>query len=267
MTDIFATLREQALKKRASFKDDDFIIRALWKADVIIKMDITGGISQYTSIIAQTTGQGCCHCSKNISLEQNLIGKDARKFISSKNCTSIALLDSIYSSIPRTPQQVYELKGSLSEKTDKRSAVVTAEAEQLLKDKNSEKLRVVNVGVVGDFIKKLQEKNYQTFATDLNESIIGKSIHGVGIAHGSKTLEYIKNCDLAIITGMTLATDTLDEIVSTGKDYGTRFIMFAETGANFAEEYCHTIGIDAVISEPFPFYVHQGISKIEVYRR
>ena len=267
MTDIFATLRKQALEKSDSFKDDDFIIKALWKADVIIKLDIAGGISQYASVIAQTTGQGCCHCSKNISLEKNLIGKDARKFISSKNCTSIALLDSIYSSIPRTPQQVYELKGSLSEKTDRRSAIVTAEAKQLLKDRNNEKIRVVNVGVVGDFIKKLKEENYQTFATDLNESIIGKTIHGVHIEHGSKTLEYIKNCDLAIITGMTLSTDTLDEIVRTGKDYGTRLIVFAETGANFGEEYCHTIGIDTVISEPFPFYVHQGISKIEIYRK
>jgi hypothetical protein len=43
--------------------------------------------------------------------------------------------------------------------------------------------------------------------------------------------------------------------------------MFAETGANFGEEYCRTIGVDVVVSEPFPFYIFQGVTRIEIYRR
>jgi hypothetical protein len=43
--------------------------------------------------------------------------------------------------------------------------------------------------------------------------------------------------------------------------------MFAETGANFAREYCN-YGIDLVVSEPFPFYmVSNGESLIDIYRR
>jgi hypothetical protein len=48
---------------------------------------------------------------------------------------------------------------------------------------------------------------------------------------------------------------------------GTKLLLFAETGANFGEEYCRSIGVDAVVSEPFPFYIFQGVSTIEVYRR
>jgi hypothetical protein len=44
-------------------------------------------------------------------------------------------------------------------------------------------------------------------------------------------------------------------------------LLFAETGANFGEEYCRTMGIDTVVSEPFPFYIFQGTSTIEVHRR
>jgi len=266
--DIFEILRDQALKKSSTSKDEDFIIRGLWKADVIIKLDIIERIARYNSVIAQTVGQGCCHCDTDVSLDPNLIGKDAREFISSRNCISIALLDSIFSSIPKRPQRVYELKGTLGEKIDKRSSIVLKESERLLKDLKGKEIRVVNVGFVGDFVKKLKGENYLTFATDLNEDVIGQSAYGVTIESGTtKTLEYVKNCDLAIITGMAISTNTLDDIVEAAKRHGTRLVIFAETGANFAEEYCRSVGIDVAISEPFPFYVHQGVSRIEVYRR
>ena len=66
---------------------------------------------------------------------------------------------------------------------------------------------------------------------------------------------------------MTIATDSLELIVEEARKAGTKLLIFAETGAYFAEEYCRTIGVDAVVSEPFPFYIFQGASTIEVYRR
>jgi hypothetical protein len=65
---------------------------------------------------------------------------------------------------------------------------------------------------------------------------------------------------------MTLATDSLDLIISEARQAGTKLLIFAETGANFGEEYCRTLGVDTVVSEPFPFYIFQGLSTIEVYR-
>ena len=65
---------------------------------------------------------------------------------------------------------------------------------------------------------------------------------------------------------MTLATEALDDLVSTAKRFGTKTIVFAETGANFGEGYCRSIGIDVTVSEPFPFYIFQGLTTIEIYR-
>jgi outer membrane protein assembly factor BamB len=73
--------------------------------------------------------------------------------------------------------------------------------------------------------------------------------------------------DLAIVTGMTIFNDSLEEIVEVAQSRGTKLLMFCETGANFAEEYCRSIGVDTVVSELFPFYIFQGTSTIEVYRR
>jgi len=126
--------------------------------------------------------------------------------------------------------------------------------------------KVVNVGAIGNFIKELRQRDIEVFATDFHSSLVGETLHGVQIEHGGGTLEYVKKCDLALVTGMTLATGTLESIIKTAGDCGTKLVMFCETGANFAEEYCK-YGVDVVVSEPFPFYAFQGVSKIEVFRR
>ncbi|MGD8628540.1 MAG: hypothetical protein PVH52_05625, partial [bacterium] len=68
-------------------------------------------------------------------------------------------------------------------------------------------------------------------------------------------------------TGMALTTDALGDIIDVCKQHDTRLVIFAETGAHFGEEYCRTLGVDSVVSEPFPFYIFQGMSRIEIYRR
>ncbi len=264
---IWETLQEQAFQKSKSLSDENFIVRALWKAEVILQHEVMHRVSRYYAILAVTTGQGCCHYATDVQLDQNIVGQDARKYIAVKNGVSIALLDSIYSSFPGQAYRVYELHGSPAEKADKRSSLIVEEGARLLEGKNGKEIRVVNVGVVGAIVKKLSDRGYHTFATDLDENIIGQSLYGVTIESGQKTIEYVQSCDLALVTGMTLATDTLDEIVSAAQQSGTKLLLFAETGANFAGEYCRTIGIDTVIAEPFPFYVHQGMSTIAVYRK
>ena len=267
MIDIWSRLTEQALQKSKSFSDDVFTTRALWKAEVILQHEIIHKVSRYYAILAVTTGQGCCHYATDVLLDKNIVGEDARNYIAVKSGISIALLDSIYSVFPKQPYKIHELFGSPADKADKRSSLIVDEGARLLTGKKNKDIKVVNVGVVGDIIEKLCARGYRTFATDLDDTIIGQSLHGVAIESGRKTVEYVKNCDLALVTGMTLATNTLDEIVTAARQAGTKLLLFAETGANFAEEYCRTIGIDTVISEPFPFYVHQGMSTIAVYRK
>ncbi len=267
MKDIFAELRAAALSKSKSLKDEDFAIKGLWKMDLLFKPNIYERTFMYSVILAQTAGQGCCYCDRDLIIDKTLIGEDAREIIKHKNCVSIAVLDSIFSYIPRYPKETYEFDGYSTEKTEKRKSIVASEILRLLGDRVKEETSIVNVGVVGNLIKDLTERGYKVLATDLDNEIIGRSFHGVTVEDGSKTLHYVRNCDLAVVTGMTIATDSLSEIVYAAKKHKTRLVLFAETGANFGEEYCHTMGIDVVISELFPFYIFQGPSRIEVYRK
>lgn len=267
MTNIWETLKEEALWKSRTMDDDLFTIRTLWKAEVILQHEVMNKICRYYAVLAVTTGQGCCHYATDVYLDKNIVGADARKFITERSGVSIALLDSIYTAFPKQPYCVHELIGSPAKKGDLRSSIIVEEGARLLEGAAGKDIKVVNVGVVGDIIKKLCARGYQTYATDMDDTIIGQSLHGVTIASGRETVEYIKKSDLAIVTGMTLSTDTLDEIVAAARQSGTKLLIFAETGANFAGEYCHSIGIDTVIAEPFPFYVHQGMSTINVYRK
>jgi hypothetical protein len=269
MADIFAILRDQALKKTADFKDEDFIIRGLWKVDLAFKPNVHERTFRYWFLVSQTVGQGSCYCDKELEVDQDLIGKDAREIISEQDCYSISVLDSIYASIPRHPERVYEITGNSIEKAGKRNAILMDEVERTLALSGVDpgKSTILNVGVLGNLIKGLTDKGYSVLATDLDDEIIGKPVHGVTVEHGSKTFQLIAESDVAVITGMTLTTNAAGDIVDVCKEHGTKVVMFAETGAHFGEEYCQTIGIDAVVSEPFPFYIFQGMSRIEIYRR
>ncbi len=267
MTDVFQILKDQALKKTTGSRDEDFLVRGLWKIELLFKPTVHERAFSYTVLLAQTIGQGCCYSDPDHMLDQSLLGQDARGLIVGRDCTSIALLDSIYASIQRHPQQVHELRGNSIEKAHKRNSILLQETERLVTSRRKRDVHLVNVGVVGHLVKKLKDKGYSVLATDLDPDLVGKPLHGVQVEHGAKTLEYVKSCDVAIVTGMALSTNTLDDIFSTARENDTKILLFAETGANFAEEYCCTIGIDTVVSEPFPFYIFQGVSTIEVYRK
>jgi hypothetical protein len=269
MIDIFEILKEQALKKSAHFKPEDFTIRGLWKVDLAFKPNPDERTFRYNFLVAQTVGQGSCYCDKTLEINVSLLGRDAREIISEMSCYEIALLDSIYASIPRTPAEVFELRGNSVEKAVSRGNIIVDEVERLLQriSPSPGDTTVVNIGVVGNLIKALKDKGYNVIATDLDDQLVGKSIHGVEVEHGSRNYQRIGEADLAVVTGMALTTDALNDIVHVCQENDTRLVMFAETGANFGEEYCRTIGIDVVVSEPFPFYIFQGLTRIEIYRR
>jgi len=269
MIDIFEILKEQALKKTAHLPDEAFTIRGLWKVDLAFRPNPDERTFRYNFLVAQTMGQGSCYCDKELQINEGLLGRDAREIISEMSCYEIAILDSIYASIPRSPAAVHELRGNSVEKAVTRGAIIVDEVERLLKRMGAvpDETTIVNVGVVGNLIKALREKRYNVVATDLDSKIIGTSIHGVTVQDGARTYQAVRDADVAVITGMTLTTDALNDIVHVCQENQTRLVMFAETGANFGDEYCRTIGVDVVVSEPFPFYIFQGVTRIEIYRR
>jgi hypothetical protein len=267
MSEIYNILRSQVLKKTAGFADSDFTIRGLWKVDLAFRPNIHERTFRYSFLLGQTVGQGSCYCDRELVIDEGLIGKDAREVIAEQDCYSIAILDSLYSSIPKKPYRVHEIRGSSITKASLRNEILMGEVEAVLGTVKAEHPRILNVGVLGTLIKTLTNKGYLVTATDLEERILGTSIHGTMVEHGSRTFQYIAESDVAVITGMTLTTDAMGDIIEICKEKNTKVVVFAETGANFGEEYCATLGVDAVVSELFPFYIFQGVSTIEIYRK
>jgi hypothetical protein len=267
MGEIYDALRGQALKKTAGFKDEDFTIRGLWKIDLAFRPNVDERTFRYSFLLCQTVGQGSCYCDKELVIDESLIGKDAREVIAEKDCYSIAVLDSIFASLPKGPYAVHEMRGNSIEKALRRSAILKDEVDHVLSTIGSKRPKILNVGVLGNLIKGLTDRGYSVAATDLEEEIIGTQVHGVEVEPGTHTFHHIQDADVAVITGMTLATDAMDDIIRVCREEGTKIVMFAETGANFGEEYCCTLGVDAVVSEVFPFYIFQGLTRIEIYRK
>lgn len=267
MPRIFESLRNTAIKKAKNYPEDLFILRGLWKLDIKFKPNPTERLFNYTTVLAQTVGQGCCYCPHGDIpiLDDGLIGKDARYISVSDYSVNIAILDAIYSIFDKKVDKTYTLHGNSIEKSIKRTNIIVNEVINQLRDcARSEKLSVLNIGALGNVIQVLKMKNIDVYATDLDETIIGKTLNGVKVQHGSMNEELLEQCDIALVTGMTLPTKTIDTILDVAKKNQTKIIVFAETGSNFAEEYCR-YGMDVVISEPFPFYIFQGTTEINIY--
>ena len=89
--------------------------------------------------------------------------------------------------------------------------------------------------------------------------------HDVEIYHGDRTLPLLEDADLAIVTGMTITTQTIDSILEVCRTHNTKVILFAETGANLGSYYLQE-GADVFLGETYPFYIFNGQSEILVGR-
>jgi len=268
MNDILEELQRKALEKARSYPDGCFMIRGLWRIDYVYRPPDTERTLDYPCILALTAGHGFSYCDKtSVPLDRTVIGKDARDVRPHEISTEIAVLDAVYSVFEKKPDASFTLDGHPNEKTPTRAKIIVDEVVRELGMWKGEKPKVVNVGVFFGFVKGLRERGLEVFATDLDPKIIGRKVGDVRIESGAKTLERVEECDLALVTGMTLSTQTLGGIIDAARKNGTKLMIYAQTGSNFAEEYCSVFGVDVVVSEYFPFYWCPGKSSISIYRR
>jgi len=227
--------------------------------------------------IAQTPlGQGYSYAeikTFDYSVLYNLLGQDAKNIFEEEQieyAIKISILDSMYGSLfPMSKNDILSVSfdGSYTQKDDWRTGIILREADRLIgKSDASHTLKVLNIGVVASFIKALINAGYNVVGSDFNRTIAEGELAGVKIEDGEKSPYLIKDADLVIATGMTIATETLDEIIQECKKHGAKLIVFAETGHSFADYYLKE-GVDVYLSEHFPFYSFSGPSKIDICRK
>lgn len=269
---ILDRLIATAVDRIGSRDADAAILRGLWKSEYVLRLSDVESSFHLHYLVAQTVGQGCSYyvpTSHEPRLSRVLLGTNVLETRFESRAVTIATLDAVFSSLNPPPASSFVLDGSNVAKSVARAELIAREADGLLAarpPRSGDSHHVVLVGVVGSLLHALGSRGWRLSASDADPAIVGGTVHGVVVAPPSATIELVARADLAIVTGMTLATGALDDILATALARDTALVIFAETGANFAAEYC-SYGADVVVSEPLPFYLTgAGPSQIGVYR-
>jgi len=266
--DCLHELRRIGIEKSRDYPDELFRIRGLWRTDLLFRPNPQERQFNYTFLLAQTVGEGACYCARIPPLEdgQDLLGKDAREVETSFRCFEVATIDAMFSAFEKHPDETKTMTGSSGEKAVWRSRIVVDEVLRLIELGGGESRRIVNVGVIGNIVRNLKDRGLDVVGTDGDPKLVGCEIDGVPIHGMERTLEFVEEYDIAVMTGMVISTQTMEDIFNAARRGGTRLIMFCETGANFCEEYIR-FGVDSAIAEPFPFYIFGGTTRIDIYRK
>jgi hypothetical protein len=237
----------------------------------LFQPDPTERVFDYVFVVAQTIDQGCSyapHAAVHADRLRQLIGSSILELPPDTDAAvEVALMDSMYRQLCLPPAKVVEFRGNPSVKAKLRAKLVADEVFDLVGPGVPGRIPVVtNVGVVGNIIWELQQRGVTVQACDLDPNLVGRTIHGVEVQHGSRSAELIGTSDAAVITGMTLANDTIDELLAVTCSSGCKTLIFAQSGASFAQFFIER-GASVVVAEPFPFYIFQGLSEVHVFRR
>ena len=120
------------------------------------------------------------------------------------------------------------------------------ELAKYLKELNPQKIGII--GFQPAFVKEIvsQFGSENVIVSDLNPENVGKVKYGAKIIHGKYNEELIKNSDVVLATGSTIANGTFEEIWELAKKYNKRIIFYGTTIAGMAkvlgvERFC-TLG-------------------------
>ncbi len=256
-------------------------INGLW--NIRLKYQPAPGerLFEYEVIICQTNiGQGASYAFEPVDNARmsSLIGKlvseidfhDYDQF-----SLKVAILDSMFANnFPKEPSLELIVSGRSSDKASTRAEIVAGEALRIINRKQQngkikgKKPLVLNIGYVSRFKSVLNRAlDLQFCATDLHPDLVGRMVDGIIIEDGfDHNDDYLEKADVAIITGMTITTQTLSKLIGIAKKYDTEIVIFAETGYNISAHYVD-FGVTSVISEEFPYYIFDGSSIIRVFRK
>jgi hypothetical protein len=265
---LLEQIAEAGRDRSKDYPDESFVIRGLWRTDLLFRPNPAERTFNYSYLLVQTVGEGACYCATIPALKEGFpfLGKDCRKVWPEYRCFQVATTDAMYSAFEKQPDEIMTMTGSSADKAIWRSRIVVDEVLRQLDRADVDVGCVVNVGVIGNIIKMLRAKGIEVTATDGDPTLVGSEIGGVEVYDQDRTVELVENCDVAVMTGMVISTDSLEDILAAANRGGTKLVMFCETGANLCQEYVK-LGVDSAIAEYFPFYIFGGTTHIDVFRR
>lgn len=272
--DLLDILRQNVAVQGKGAGNDLFRIIAVYAIEMSFRPTTLEPEFTDRLVVVQTVGGvGACCCLDAVTpVLHGLVGRDARIVTTAHRCVDIACLDAAYSVIVAPGLDQHLLRGSSQEKAILRAKIVASEVSLLLdiimhRARPSKQAgKVLMVGAVSTVISELNHLGLKVRATDLDQAVIGSDLSGVTVEDGTnRTLELAADSDVILVTGSSLMSNTLLDIIRVAQQVGAGVIIYAQTGASFADAYID-IGADSVISEKYPFYMIPGSSRVEVYR-
>lgn len=179
------------------------------------------------------------------------------KHLPLKTVLSDAAIGIYNRSVNLQPHQIFKAEGSYASKAALRAELLTSD---IISGEN-----VLLVGAVSEIAREILAKNGKLRITDLSRNNENNYLCGIAteLTNG-KTLERMQEADVAIITGATFSSGTVDEILTLGNQCGTKMIFYLETANNLGPHLIEE-GAVKVIAEKFPFYDMPGTTIMEVY--
>lgn len=250
-------------------KEDDLIVRGLWETVCLFKPSPTERMFKYKFLVAQNIGQGAAYTDISQEFDDIDLYIGKHFFDMDFNCchaiTELAIMDAIFSTRAKSKFDKIQLSGNSIEKSGLRAKIIADEVTKLLGDRKG---TVVNIGVVLNIMKAVHEQGHTVYGSDFDQELIGKKYFDgkSEVFSAEENGRLIEMADVIVITGMTIATRTFDELLGKAKAHGTKVIVFAETASNLYD-FMLERGVDVVVSEPFPFYIFQGETTIKIVRK
>jgi hypothetical protein len=113
------------------------------------------------------------------------------------------------------------------------------------------------IGAIVDIIQVVLEKGAELKAADF--ALAGTELEGIEIEYEAMPL--IKWADTIIMTGNTLKTNTLGQLLDISRKLKKRVLIYSMSGANIAPHYLNH-GAFVITSEPFPYYWYARMPSI-----
>lgn len=267
--DILQTARQEVRQETTNWPPARRVVRAAWRTQYLLRLTPNDFPVLREFLLLEVEGLGSCHCPSLSmeALDPSCIGEDALE-LKVPIEYEIAALDALASQMHAASFQTHTLSGGSREMLEHRTEIIVSEALRLMDSAPAlSGGKVAVVGALGSLLAKLQSiPGLHVSATDEHPSVVGRDYHGTVIENSTKTVERVREADVAIVTGMTLVNGSINQLLELESESHVRILMFLQTGANIVSPFL-THGASVVVSEPYPFYF-SGCSNsiIRVYR-
>jgi hypothetical protein len=238
----------------------DFIIeRAILSGNSIVYKD------PFIIVQLESGARGACFLHPGDICENDLEGIAGKPIFDLldkvKPPIEIALLDAFFEMLNTKenikPQSILELKGLAYQKSKER-------AQKLIDLAGVRKYqKLLFIGAIADLVDAAVQKGAEIKLADFGLS--GTYVHGVLVEYDARPM--VTWADNIIMTGNTLKTNTIVDLLETIRRNKIPLLIYALTGVNIAPRYLY-YGANIVTCEKFPYYWYSNlVSSILVYKK